>query len=314
MILIDAHVHIYDLFDLELFFESALKNFSRQAEAMPHQGDVSCFLLLSETPECNAFAELSELIGEEGNTPWRLTEVEPGLCLLLEHGLWPGLYLYIVAGRQLVVEEGLEIAALFTGAEFENRLSFGETFAAITETGGIAVCPWGVGKWLGERGRILREMILRYPKLYLGDSGGRPAIWRKPSFLEDSATGKPVLSGTDPLQISGEERRVGSFGCLLAGGVDKRRPASSLREIIRGGAVVMSYGKNMPFGEFIRLQWLIRKVKKVRDPKVLAAILEAEERAEELGFTETADIETASSDYASRFSGVAGKYFRVKKA
>jgi hypothetical protein len=49
MILIDAHVHIYDCFDLEKFFDSAYANFKSAAEQLGHTNDFTGILLLAET-------------------------------------------------------------------------------------------------------------------------------------------------------------------------------------------------------------------------------------------------------------------------
>jgi len=61
MILFDAHVHIYDCFDLNSFFTSAYKNFSEAGEKIDTGRDINYFLLLTEAGDCNYFTRLQEL-------------------------------------------------------------------------------------------------------------------------------------------------------------------------------------------------------------------------------------------------------------
>ena len=49
MLLIDAHVHIYDYFDLEVCFDSAYLDFLIEAEGLGAENDFGGILLLAET-------------------------------------------------------------------------------------------------------------------------------------------------------------------------------------------------------------------------------------------------------------------------
>src|SRR5690606_9902142 len=86
----------------------------------------------------------------------------------------------------------------------------------IRAAGGLAILAWGAGKWLGDRGRVVDDVIARESgrtDVMLADNGGRPRLWpRVPQFETAAEHGLRVLAGTDPLPLRGEERRIGSYG------------------------------------------------------------------------------------------------------
>lgn len=91
--------------------------------------------------------------------------------------------------------------------------------------------PWGFGKWLGGRGRLLRQLCERFPDLILSDSAMRPLLFREPLFAANC--GMPVIGGSDPLPFRGEEARAGAVLTLIECEYDPGHPANSLRTVLR---------------------------------------------------------------------------------
>lgn len=56
MILFDAHVHVYDSFDLDRWINAAFVNFQKVLGSLgADKGESTCFLLLSESGKFNYF-------------------------------------------------------------------------------------------------------------------------------------------------------------------------------------------------------------------------------------------------------------------
>ncbi|WP_404783345.1 hypothetical protein [Altericista sp. CCNU0014] len=241
----DSHVHIHSCFDLDLFLDAALANFLR----VGHDGDIF-ILFLTESSSESYFQNLyrSALTGTSAVPSlkrWsvRLTGDDSALyaaCPTSTSGI------YMIAGKQIVTLENLEVLALMTTAAFEDRQPLERVVNAVSERGGIPVIPWGVGKWMGRRGRILRQFLDRHPRLFLGDNSGRPVFWLEPLlFRQAKAQGGRVLPGSDPLPFPSECWRPGSFGFSMAGvGIfDSAQPAVSLKQTLFDSAVQLkAYG------------------------------------------------------------------------
>ena len=269
MVLFDSHVHIYDCFNLDIFFAKAFQNFSTAAGAAGGEREnLVCFLLLTESDGYNYFSKLcalAESSPEGGETAsWKISRTGEEHSLCVTHGSYPSILFYVVAGRQLITAERLELLALFTDGEFAEGEGLSETLAAVASRGGLPVCPWGAGKWLGERGRKVSKYFReeRDDVFFAGDSGGRPLFWPAPALFELARkNNRHILSGTDPLPLAGEEGRVGSFGSRLAGEsrIDPHFPAGSLKEsILQSETEVEQYGRLQGPVRFIWNQFNLR--------------------------------------------------------
>ena len=166
-----------------------------------------------------------------------------------------------MAGRQLVSREGLEVLALLCRADFRD----GETAAVLVDqvraAGGIPVLPWGFGKWLGKRGRILEELCNhRDRSFFLGDNGGRPSLLPLARPLRRVVRdGGRLVSGSDPLPLAGEEERVGAYGIRIDADLDPAEPARGLRALLSDDAVACAgYGLPLGTGRFLANQWRVR--------------------------------------------------------
>jgi hypothetical protein len=173
-----------------------------------------------------------------------------------------GELLFVIAGRQIVTAERLEVLALGTSGTFSDGESLSVTVSSILESGGIPVIPWGFGKWYGERGLILKKFIESEDKtpLFLGDNGGRPHIMPYPHhFRLAEASGIRILPGSDPLPFPSESWRPGSFGFIINGTIDHAKPADDIKKIILDPATRPTpFGKLEKFSRFLRNQWAMQ--------------------------------------------------------
>ncbi len=258
LVLVDAHVHVYDGFDVAAMFDAALAHFGAEASrrgAEVFQG----VLLLAETSRHHWHrARLAEGPRQFGR--WRLAPHPSGDGSLEARGEGDETLL-IVAGSQLVTGERLEALALCTDSRFDDGLPIDHALALIRDAGGLPVVPWAVGKWLGARGRVVSRLIEEGgAPLFLGDNSGRPGVWPTPAqFRAAARAGIPLLPGTDPLPLPGEEHRVGGFGFACAATLSPARPVEDLkRQLAAAGTRLFPYGRLERPLRFIRNQAALR--------------------------------------------------------
>lgn len=174
-----------------------------------------------------------------------------------------GAALAIVAGRQVVTAEGIEVLALLTRGMIVDGLDLGATVSAIDSEQALAVLPWGAGKWLGARGRIVDEFLrdgTRH-RAFAGDNGGRPGLWPMPAAFDAARrAGRPVISGSDPLPLAGEECRAGSFGIWIEARLPDDQPGAALRGLLvnSGAEKVRPFGEPERAWRFVRNQLALR--------------------------------------------------------
>jgi hypothetical protein len=250
MILVDAHVHIYPCYNLAAFFNAAHDNFYNEAKRFEVQKSFDAFLLLADLTTGKWFDRI-KTCADTNNSPiemelgsWRIHET--GDPLTIQMVSRDGKKLYLVAGRQIITLERIEVLALFSDHPYIDGKSLDNTIASIRNNDAIPVIPWGAGKWMGKRGTLLTNIISRYPANYfmLGDNGGRPKFWPSPTqFAQARSRGTQILPGSDPLPLLNESTRPGSFGFTLPGSVTKDRPGSYLKKLVAD-----SESQKDPFG------------------------------------------------------------------
>ncbi len=242
MILVDAHVHIYDCFDIQIFLDSAFANFKAEAARHGQQNSFTAFLLLTETARENWFHRLAGYAGGQTGTgtesiaKWTLHRTNESCTLYAQSENSQSLFL--IAGRQIVTADNLEVLALATGKTFRDGSPIVELIEAVKKSGAIPVIPWGFGKWIGRRGVILKNLLetAKDPGFFLGDNRGRPVFWPRPSLFELAKTkGIRVLPGTDCFPFPSESYRAGSFGLSIQGTqgtITPEHPARDLKRIL----------------------------------------------------------------------------------
>jgi hypothetical protein len=219
----DAHVHLYDLFDPARFFQNALDNLATLAGP-----DDQRALLLTEAAGCHAFARLKagtfplpDEISVDNTAEEESLRITCGERSLL-----------LIAGRQIVTRERVELLGLTSDAAPEDGCAAADAVQQLLDRGAIPVLAWAPGKWMFSRAKVVHSLCGRFPEtLWLGDSRMRPAGWPTPAPMRTCAL--PVLAGSDPLPVPGEEAECGRYGIRVPGDVDPERPAAFLREALR---------------------------------------------------------------------------------
>ncbi len=252
MILVDAHVHVYPAYDRAAFLDGAAANFAR------HGSESGGALLLAERSQEDAFNELARV---EAVDAWkRVATGEP-------ESLWferRGTRILLVAGRQIVARSGIEVLSLLCKTSFADGQPVGDTIRDIENAGGLPLLPWGIGKWAGQRGRMVESILEESAgrRLFVGDNGGRLRGSAMPALLTRAIErGQWMLPGTDPLPIASEQSRAGSYGLVLDQPIERGdRPAAAAREALRGlTAQPRTYGELTSPLRFLRnqahMQW-----------------------------------------------------------
>lgn len=266
MILIDAHVHIYDCFDLEKLFDSAFANFKSEADRLGHGNNFTAILLLAETSNENWFNRLADYSEDEnasggkaiGNWTFHRTSEE---CSLIVRSN-PDQVLFLISGHQIVSAENLEVLALATKSMFKDGTPIEDLIYEVNGCNGIPVIPWGFGKWTGSRGNILKNLIesAEGSNIFLGDNGGRSLLLPTPyQFRLAEKKRIKILPGSDPLPLAFECQRVGSFGLSLNRVISEEHPAKNLKQALTDPMIqFQSFGQlEHPFC-FLRNQFEVR--------------------------------------------------------
>ena len=258
--LVDAHVHLHGCYDDAAFLDAADTNMRRGAVSLGMEEEeplgVLCF---TECGGVNEFGRLASrvpyLTGQ-----WRIEETSEPLSLVAHRG--STLRLALIAGRQIVTSERLEVSGLALADEIPDGLGLEKTVGAILKRGGIPVVPWGFGKWWHGRGERLRAFLGAWAgeRLFLGDNGGRPGFLGRPREFELALRrGLWILPGSDPLPTPSAVSKVGSYGFLLPDGIDPKRPAASLLAALpRLASQPTVYGELESLARFVRSQVLMR--------------------------------------------------------
>jgi len=267
MIAIDAHVHIYPCHDLDTLVFSAFRNLFGGFAGRPDEPSAAV-LFLTETAGNQYFKRLKDgKLQPDSRTQeknWLPSNTDEPVSLRLTHVTYPGKELFLISGQQIVTSEKLEVLAIGCDCSEPDGLDLGETVRSIASGKGITILPWGVGKWLGRRGRIIDDFIAKNSSdlLFLGDNGSRPRFWAAPGLKPSKRANKNrLLSGTDPLPLLGEETRVGTFGSMVQTSIESRKPFASLsKALARPETEIIGYGKLQSLASFIKQQVALRMI------------------------------------------------------
>lgn len=265
MIITDAHAHIYPCFNLDEFISSAFRNLFRDEYYLADSG-ITGVLFLTETTGNNYFELLENKNTHADNNEqakaWSVINTAEQSSLRINHAAFPDKEIIIVSGQQVVTKEKLEVLSIGCHSGLVDGITLKDTVQSISSGEGIAILPWGVGKWLGQRGRILDDFIATDGSslLFLGDNGNRPHFWPVSSLERCRKTKKPrLLSGTDPLPLPGEECRVGTFGSVIHGSIDIRKPLETLKNLLsRPETDITDHGDLLSSRSFFKQQVALR--------------------------------------------------------
>ncbi|PON10944.1 hypothetical protein C2W62_47410, partial [Candidatus Entotheonella serta] len=248
---------IYDCHATERVFDGAWQHFqvaARDKRASYFQG----VLLLTESAGNRAFAALAQTQGGAVGR-WHVSATEETNSLHLQRD--DGAQLVVLAGRQLVSEERLEVSAYFINETIVDGASLPTLLAQIDQLGGVAALPWGVGKWFGQRGKIIEDILgATEMPVMVSDNGGRPWFWPTPRLLRAARQqGVPVLAGSDLLPKVSEQQQAGSMGFVLRGALHADLPAQDLkRRLLHLKEMPPCYGKREGLWGFVCNQSYMR--------------------------------------------------------
>jgi hypothetical protein len=245
-VLVDAHVHIHPRTDVTALLSSAERNFGAIA-SLQGLSEWHGVLLLTEMAADAWFDGIAAQKAPGTFGPWQLSHVEPNRIEAKKSAAAGSVS--FVAGRQVVTTERIEVLALGTRAKFEDGRSLEDTIQAAQNAEALVVLPWGVGKWLGQRGRLVEAALKadRKKKIFAGDIASRPSFWPEPPvFRTLLSRGLPVLPGSDPLPLKGEEEHVGACGFWFNGRLPSTVSGAALQNQIlqMGPQGVHRYGKH----------------------------------------------------------------------
>lgn len=253
-------MHLYPCFDRVALLRAALA----RAGAL---GGPLC-LLLCESSGHQAFRELCE--GRAAGGALAVRPTSEAISLQVSE---PGAAgsLYLVAGRQFVSSEGVEVLAL--GLEPDSPLAATADrerpaswlLERALETAALAVLPWGLLKWTGARGRLVNQLARErcfgaHPSFLLGDVAQRCWPWPEPRLLREHR----VLAGSDPLPVPGAERRVARYGTRVQGSLLPHAPARSLFDALRSSTRLERFGRAETPLETLREQIMYRRIRATR--------------------------------------------------
>jgi len=231
----DTHAHLYPAYPLGQALVRAEQTLARLAQRAG-AGEAARVILLVESHPHRAFEALST--GRLGSERADVT-VEPGAESGALRVRVPGGDLHVLAGRQLVAAERVEVLALTVDADIPDGLPLAQLVTRVLDAGGIPVLAWALGKWLFARGRAVEALLRAFgpEQLLVGDSAMRPVGWGEPLPMRAARRrGYAILAGSDPLPFAGDERHLGSYASLFSGPFDPDKPVTSVRRALRDGA------------------------------------------------------------------------------
>lgn len=259
-LLIDSHVHIHESFELGAFFSAARANFRRSAVSLGLAQSTPGCLMLAETPGENAFTRARNWLAAGGEGAWSTQSTDERISLVGHAN--DGWKVLIIAGRQVVTREGLEVLGLGVDRDLPFDLPLDDTICAVYDAGALPVVPWGFGKWLFGRGKRVMELLDNppVPDLFLGDNAGRPRSAHTPrQFSRAAERGIPVLPGTDPLPLNWHETMPGRYGLTVQGAGDVHAPGGEILTLLREiGPAVVPYGSRVSFPVVLKSQFAMR--------------------------------------------------------
>lgn len=236
LIAVDGHLHWYPHYQIDVAFGSLVRNLGtlpREMQNDPQNLFKMAFLV--EPAGCRFFEQLLE--GSIDCSPLNVSIVpaSDGLSLtFIQQGISR---LCLIAGKQIVAREKIEVLGITVGQTIPDNLPARDVIDRIVEVGGIPVLPWAPGKWFFNRGKLVKELIDNSSsrQLVISDTSLRPTLWPMPRLMRHARkNGLIIIAGSDPLPIPGEETQMGAYGFLYQGPFDTEQPVASVRRMLTG--------------------------------------------------------------------------------
>ncbi|MBB5716871.1 hypothetical protein [Sphingomonas aerophila] len=243
---VDAHVHLRG--DVTMNLRVAADNFATAGS------DVGA-VLLTDSEAVDTFETLYS-----AGLPHGICETGEAISLMSQLGIRPVL---LVAGCQVVTAERVEVLLIGTRRKLADGLPLEAVLRDAEERDVLAILPWGLGKWVGTRGKLVVKALERHRGVMVGDIPARPRAFRSALLSHPRRLGRRVLSGTDPLPLPKESNRIGTFGQIVSVKLNPIAPAASLIAALRSPETALeTYGRRQSLVEMAGLQWALRRENK----------------------------------------------------
>ncbi len=261
-ILFDAHVHIYPEYDIDGAINASLNHMNRIIGKNKLASNTVKMWLLTEGTIYNGFNQLLALNSEQ-----YIAEKTGLASLVIRDRQSQNNLLYVLAGRQIVSSDKLEICALATNFNMADReLNTQDTINKVRENGAIAALNWAPGKWFTKRGKIVSNIIETNDpnNLLISETTMRPTIWPTPVLVKQAFRKNfRMIVGSDPLPFSGEESLVGSYISMVQGEFDPQNPEGSIKALLMDPSIkIKRLGKRSGPFIFAKRQYKIMSYNK----------------------------------------------------
>lgn len=263
MILCDGHVHIHNRDPLDAVLTSAVGNLQTIASTLEvGMEKVRYVLWLTESAGTDQFTAIWKDASYQRAHEWRFKPADEKEALIAEHPR--GDQLMLIAGRQIVCRENIEILALGTREQIPDGVPLNATLDRILSVDALPVLPWGFGKWFGSRGETIHRLVSAQEEgkttIFLGDICGRPTFPGLGSPFELAALrGIRVIAGSDPLPIPSGYAKIGRYGIAVEETTRNEPLPSRLKAMLKDPDTrVTTVGDRLPLTGFIREQILLR--------------------------------------------------------
>jgi hypothetical protein len=268
---IDGHVHIYPKFDLIRAVTGGRERLISLCKSIKTK-DVQPVWFLAERSDCFFFEQLmNNELDSEFTAKYRIEETRESSAVSIVERDKQNKYnsLLIVAGQQVIAQEGLEISMIGTVERVADRKWRAEELLdKADQSAGFAVLNWAPGKWFFGRGNIVKSLLSskRTSDMIIGDTTMRTKLWPTPNLMAQAASrGFRIIAGSDPLPFTGEEDMIGSYGfCLQA---EMRMPVQSIKKALFSAQTILTQGSRSGLLQFIVRQRSIMIEKQQRKNK-----------------------------------------------
>ena len=248
----DTHVHCYDFPSFSSLLDQAHSNFSsacRINSSMANQNTESRFLMFfTDGVKDKTWTHIyPQAVAKNWLGDWQLSLARDGKLIRASNG---EKLVTLAPARQINSFHRLEFLLLGCDKDIADGITEQKIIDSYADQY-LLICPWGFGKWLGKRAKVLRELLsTNASRLFLGDNGGRPGLWRHVPHFRQARL--PIINGSDPLPLTADTCRIGSFGIHWLSAESELNLAGLLEEIKT--ATLKNYGPQLSLYQFIRNQ------------------------------------------------------------
>lgn len=252
----DTHVHCYDLSSFSSLLDQAHNNFdstvSSNRSATQQNIEPQFLMFFTDGARDKTWAHIYPLAVTQSKIgDWRLCLANDGKLI---KACKDEKIITLAPARQINSYHRLEFLLLGCDSDIEDGIAEQQIIDAYSDRY-LVICPWGFGKWLGKRAQVLQELLsINASRLFLGDNGGRPGLWRHVSHFRQSRL--PIINGSDPLPLETDAQRIGSFGINWVSAESELSLSGILEEIKT--TTLKNYGPQLSLYRFIRNQLALK--------------------------------------------------------